>query len=103
VSRYYDRNGKPMDLMTWATTFEKGDRHVGNTVIMSQHGAPEGVRVSTVWLGLDHSDGEGPPLIFETMVFGGEHDDYTERYSTETQAKKGHARIVKAIKAGKAP
>jgi hypothetical protein len=29
----------------------------------------EGVRVSTAWLGLDHSFLVGPPVIFETMVF----------------------------------
>lgn len=33
----------------------------------------EGCEVSTVFLGLDHSwTPGGPPLVFETMVFGGQ-------------------------------
>lgn len=58
--------------------------------------------VSTVWLGLDHNWGEGPPLIFETMVFWrGQHSDlYMDRYSTEEQAKNGHARACSFVRAG---
>lgn len=56
------------------------------------------VEVSTVWLGLDHSWNGGPPLVFETCVFGGKHDLHMERYSTETEARKGHDRIVRMVK-----
>lgn len=47
------------------------------------------VNVSTVFLGLDHSFG-GTPVLFETMIFGGEHDQYQERYCTWDEAEKGH-------------
>lgn len=50
--------------------------------------------VSTVYLAIDHSWGDGPPLIFETMVFGGKYDREQERYSTEAEALAGHARWV---------
>jgi len=57
--------------------------------------------VSTVFLGIDHNWGGGPPLIFETMIFnqGPEserpwHEEYQERYSTWEQAEAGHARAV---------
>ena len=55
--------------------------------------------VSTVWLGLDHSFGEGPPLIFETMVFGGEDDFryYQVRYATEEEAIEGHEEAIKKV------
>lgn len=52
--------------------------------------------VSTVWLGLDHNYGDGPPLIFETMVFpgAGNMDELDmRRYSTEEQALAGHEEI----------
>jgi hypothetical protein len=50
------------------------------------------VQVSTVFLGLDHNFGFGrKPLLFETMIFGGKHDQYQERYSTYKEAEKGHA------------
>lgn len=48
------------------------------------------VSVSTVFLGMDHSFGGGEPVLFETMIFGGEHDQYQERYCTWDEAEKGH-------------
>jgi len=56
---------------------------------------PGDVFVSTVFLGLDHGFGRpGPPILFETMVFGGPMDDYQERYATWDEAEAGHERIV---------
>lgn len=67
-------------------------------------------RISTVWLGLDHNWGDGPPLIFETMVFTEiEADDdseenfqeaypmadYIRRYATEEEALMGHSEVMK--------
>ncbi len=48
------------------------------------------VSVSTVFLGMDHSFSGGDPVLFETMIFGGEHDQYQERYCTWDEAEKGH-------------
>jgi len=50
----------------------------------------DGVRVSTIFMGLDHSWGGGVPVLFETMIFGGEHDGYQERCSTWAQAEAMH-------------
>jgi hypothetical protein len=51
--------------------------------------------VSTVFLGLDHGWlREGPPIVFETMIFGGT-DEYCERYATRAQAEAGHAEAVR--------
>jgi hypothetical protein len=81
------------DLMEWARQFEA--RHgdvdpwrVARTEITS------GVYVSTVFLGLDHQWGQGPPLLFETMIFGGEHNGWQDRYSTWDEAESGHAKAV---------
>lgn len=57
-------------------------------------------QISTVFLGIDHSFGDGPPILFETMIFGGEHDQWCERYETWDQAAEHHRRIVEALKAG---
>jgi len=48
------------------------------------------VLISTVFLGLDHQWGDGPPLLFETMVFGGAYHHECERYSTWDEAEAGH-------------
>lgn len=55
------------------------------------------VEVSTVFLGLDHAF-EGPPLLFETLVFGGELDGQMERYSTRQSAIAGHDQMVAKVR-----
>lgn len=51
-----------------------------------------------MFLGLDHRHfGKGPPLLYETMVFGGEADGECARYSTRTEALAGHGRMVKSL------
>ncbi len=55
---------------------------------------PDGVRVSTVFLSLDHSHSIGPPVLWETMIFGfpEDHklDQYCTRYTSARAAKRGH-------------
>lgn len=55
----------------------------------------EHVEVSTVFLGLNHNFGEGPPLLFETMVFFDADDVYCRRYATWDEAVAGHDRAVR--------
>jgi hypothetical protein len=50
--------------------------------------------VSTVFLGLDHQWGEGDPILFETMIFGGPLDQEMWRYETWDQAERGHEDAV---------
>lgn len=57
------------------------------------------VTVSTVFLGVDHNWSDvGPPVLFETMIFGGEHDEYQQRYSSYADALAGHERAVDLVK-----
>mgnify|MGYP000541211467 CR=1 FL=1 len=60
------------------------------------------VRVSTVWLGLNHNYHRGgPPMIFETMVFGGDNIDlFCDRYSTKAEALAGHREVVRKLANG---
>jgi hypothetical protein len=53
------------------------------------------VWVSTVFLGIDHQFGDGPPLVFESMVFGGPKDQYMDRYSSYDDALMGHRRMCR--------
>lgn len=95
---YYNRDGSPCgDVMEWARDFEANDRHVGLTKVTD---TARSVTVSTVFLGLDHSFGSGPPLIFETMTFeDGSTDEDQDRYTTEDQARAGHAAMVAKVAA----
>ncbi len=56
------------------------------------------VCISTVFLGLNHNWAEGTPILFETMIFGGEHANYQERYSTWEEAEIGHQKAVNLVK-----
>jgi hypothetical protein len=82
------------DVLRWARWFESADRVVAKTVV-------EGQEVSTVFLGLDHQWGIGPPLLFETMVFalGSSLDQRCERYATWADAVAGHDGIVGELRA----
>lgn len=79
------------DFMTWAKWFETADRNVAKTMVRD-------IRVSTVFLGLDHQFVDGPPMIFETLVFGGSLDQEMDRYSTWDDAEKGHDAMVERVK-----
>lgn len=96
MGRYYDRYGIPIDLQTWAELLHQQgyDRLASTRFKLGTHE----IHVSTVWLGLDHSFNGGPPLIFETMIFGGEHDQYQERYSTEEEALAGHKEACRLVR-----
>jgi hypothetical protein len=60
-------------------------------------------KLSTVFLGLDHSYGGGPPLLFETMIFEGPHDGGQWRYTTYAEALEGHNQIAERLKTGLPP
>jgi len=55
------------------------------------------VKISTIFLGLDHQLGDGPPLLFETMILGGKHDQDQWRYHTWDEAMEGHKAAVKLV------
>jgi len=83
---YYNKLGQPITLIEFLRLF--ADRKY-QSLLVSELGS---CNISTVWLGLNHNFwGEGPPLIFETMVFPSEE---TYRYATEQEALTNHARLV---------
>lgn len=92
MSEWFDRDGKPLEMLEWARLFENLEyKRVARDELTN------GCLVSTVWLGLNHGYG-GPPLIFETMVFrpdDGVDGGDMERYSTEAEARAGHDAMVK--------
>jgi len=92
---YFRRDGSPYpeskEGFEEYTKDRKKNRRVADTTLA------DGKWVSTVWLGLNHSYGDGPPLIFETMVFPS-RDDFTDldckRYATEEEATTGHKEMI---------
>lgn len=85
----------PCDIETWKRWFESADRQVAETI-------QDDVRVSTVFLGIDHNFGDlfGRPVLFETMVFVGHDNVACDRYRTWDEAEAGHKRwVVEVFKA----
>ena len=80
-----DRKPVPVDELEWAQWFgaHQDERVVGRWNFAD-------TEVSTVLLGVDHQVGDGPPLVFETMVFGSGRVDLVGRYSTWADAEEGH-------------
>jgi len=80
-----------VDLMTWAYWLETNDRHVALTKTKLHD-------ISTVFIGIDMSFCNGPPLVFETLVFddAGAGDDQW-RYSSWDDAVTGHKAVVRRI------
>lgn len=89
---YWILNGREpvqAELMAWSEWCRTANIVVAKDEV-------NGYRISTVFLGLDHSFGDGPPLLFETMVFTGDDwgDLECERYSTYDEAEAGHAQMA---------
>jgi hypothetical protein len=82
-----DKDGKPIpcdDLLEWGRWMQVSDRIV---------------QVSTIFLGLNHNFYYSDNLVlYETMIFGGKHDGYQERYATREEALEGHAKALKIAK-----
>jgi hypothetical protein len=104
VYRYIlNANNEPVpepDVGKWAQWWER-NRVVAYDIIMprkkrlrdwfTRHNP---IAISTVFLGLDHDlTGEGPLVLWETMVFGGKLDGTQQRYTTLHVAMEGHRTI----------
>lgn len=96
------------DLLRWGRWFETADRIIARTELMDGD-----VVVSTIFLGVDHRFlGDGPPILFETMIFGEKYlsqifgremevrEDMGQwRYCTYDEAERGHAAHVSEVTA----
>ncbi len=91
MSEYYILDGKTAvpvaDGVVWAEQFDRSTRCVARTE--TPH-----YTVSTVFLGMNHAYDDGPPMLFETMVFGGPLEGAMERCSTWDEAEAQHAAMV---------
>lgn len=98
-----DNRPVPCSFEEWTSDFE-ARRQLAETLT-------ERCRVSTIFLGLDSGWGDGPPIVFETMVFEKEphefemdgekyviHEDLEQhRYSSYDDAMTGHRAAVSRI------
>jgi hypothetical protein len=91
-----DSDGNPRlepDLLTWAMWLEHAQRQIAYTEL------PQGVKVSTIFIGLDYGwDEAGPPVLWETMAFDGPFPQKMNRYTSRELALAGHEAMVEEVK-----
>jgi hypothetical protein len=83
------------DLMTWAVWYEQACENDHLTVSKTHVGD---ATVSTIFLALDKNFGRGgTPILWETMILGGEHDECCWRYTSRGAAQLHHALLADAL------
>ena len=97
-----NNNLMPVDLETYWQWFKAQDEkgEASRRIVKQRHWPLNSIMVSTVFLGLDHNFfWGGPPLVFETLVFGGPLDQEMDRYSTYDEAVRGHEAMCERVRA----
>jgi hypothetical protein len=85
------------NMTKWLAWFGKAERQVLRDEF------PNGITVSTVFLGTDHGWGIAPPLLFETMIFPSDRYEYQTRCSTWKEAEAMHMRALAYLREGASP
>lgn len=95
---YYRLNGRETELVGGMQEMIDANLPLSISISRDQIGESN---ISTVFLSMDHGlarlIGDETPVLFETMVFGGEYEDYQERYHTYDEAEEGHKRICEMV------
>lgn len=96
MSRWYilDNNNKPVAKPALEASQWLEDNDHRRIVKRDEIGD---ILVSTVFLGLDHAWNSDVPVLWETMIFGGEHNQYQERYTSHEDALEGHKKALTLI------
>jgi hypothetical protein len=98
-----DEHGTPVpceDLLEWARWFEQAKRDRRNVIAQDRDESGDTrILISTVFLALDYNlSQDGPPLLWETMVFGGVLDGAQDRYHTRDEAFRGHQAMCARVR-----
>lgn len=84
-----------------AAQLESGDNRVAQDFVdgvKDALGTEIEIHISTVFLGINHNfTGEGPPIVFESMIFGGVFDRQQRRYATWEEAEQGHIAMLAEV------
>jgi hypothetical protein len=93
-----DTRGRPfeVDLMTWGLWFEDARNQIQFATEVGH------VRVSTIFLGIDHGFGmSATPILWETMALADGVDDLPQYRcgGSRDQAEEQHRRVVREVAA----
>jgi len=94
-----DKDNNPVRCNTMEEKIEYDKTYPTRKILGRTHIGEQ--RISTVFLGLEHGHGYDKHVLWETMIFGGDNDQYQERYNSHDKAMRGHEEIVINIVMGK--
>jgi hypothetical protein len=90
----------------WYHAYVMAGKHVVEQTSLEDPQTGKPVVVSTIFLGMDHGlpyimrpedRAAYLPLVFETMIFGGRHNEDRDKYPTEELARAGHKKAVELL------
>ncbi len=83
-----DKKGNPVhepNLVKWGAFLISDARRLRQDILQDD------TCVSTVFTGIDYCS---PPRLWETIIFGGSHDQYQDRYTSREDALAGHDKAL---------
>jgi hypothetical protein len=85
---------RELDIIKWSEWHCSQDRRIDFTRLPNAR-----AEVVTSFIGVDSRPAHltGTPIVFETMVFGGEFDHRAYRYASLEDAQAGHLEVCKMI------
>ena len=81
------------EMNKWVKVFENNNSYM----VIQQTEVSHEIRISTVFLGINHNFRGTTPILFETMIFGGEYDRHMWRYTNIKKARAGHRRALALV------
>ena len=90
-----DENNKPVKATSIMEAADWMEKNPERKAVKQEHIGD--IFISTVFLGLDHAWDSDVPVLWETMIFGGEHDQYQDRYTSVEDALEGHQTALTLI------
>lgn len=88
------------NVLEWAEWYEKSLNRIQKQDFVNE-GLFKHIKVSTIFIGCDYMHNDYlslPPILWETMIFGGQHDGYQERYESYEDAMKGHQKALELVR-----
>jgi len=80
------------DLIEWSQWMETADRRVARDKIGD-------IVITTMFLGLDRNISRtSSPILFETIILGGNFDKHREQYHNWEEAEAGHQHWVEKVR-----
>ena len=87
-----DENNNPIKVDFYLEGALWKERNLDRSVVKQESFSVKGkeVKVSTIFHGIDQNKEDGPPLLFETKIIGGEEDQFKSQASTWDEAINMH-------------